>query len=318
MTTRPPAPLPEQNNDGYDEDDYDDPDELQPSRKPSVISIQWPYPYDEIRVRSNNTPPDLPPERKKSTTSTQINPRPLSFPISHHMRTKENESSGYPQLPVSKTRRASTTAMNTTPRSSVTGISSTESKVPEVPKKKGLSLVIPPPTISEEKRPYELSSLAASETLEHQYSNIPSPRPEPNSPSKTRLMPHITEAMEESISDRPGLSQRESCSSIALDPHGYIKFGASEIERLSEDQPLGPASHPSVLTDGSSSSAVLNSPVPESRDPSDTSLIPHTAETEQCVPDKPGLPQRESYDSIALDPQGYVKCISQNAQQDTI
>lgn len=234
------------------------------------------------------------------------------------MRTKEKESSGYPQLPVSKTRRASTTAMNTTPRNPVTGISSTESKVPEVPKKKGPSFVIPPPTISEEKRPDELFSLAASEKLEHQYNNIPSPRPEPKSPSDTRLMPHITEPMEESVSNRPGLSQRESSGSIALDPHGYIKFIASEGERLSEDQPLSPASNPNVLTDGPSSSAVLNSPVPESKDPSDTNLIPHTAETEQCVPDKPGLPQRESCDSIALDPQGYVKCISQNAQQDTI
>ena len=237
------------------------------------------------------------------------------------------ESRGHPQPPLSQNRRASAVVMNTTPPNAVTGILSTESEAPDVPKKKRTSLVIPPPPISEEKRPFKdkpwtftsdtkvlpdgPSSSAAAKKGVHQYSNLPSPRPEPKSPSDTRLMPPIAEAKEQRVSNRPGLPQRESCDSIALDPHGYIKFIPSEGTRLSEDQPLSSASDTNVLSDGPSSSAALNSPVPEPRDPSDTSLTPRTAEaTEQCVSNRPGLPQRESCDSIALDPQGYVKCMS--------
>lgn len=326
---RPPAPLPEPVNGGSDED-YDDPDELRPSRKPSVISIQWPSPYDEIRVRSSDKPPALPPARKQSTASAQIIPRSVSYPTYPERRREINgniESDGHPQPPVSQNRRVSGAAMNTISLNAVKGISSTDSEVPDVPKKKRTSLVIPPPPISEEKRlfkdkpltptsdtkvlPDGTSSSSPAKKEEHQYSNLPSPRPEPKSPSDTRLMPPIAEGKEQSISNRPGLPQRESCDSIALDPHGYIKFISSEGTKLSEDQPLSPASDTNVLPDGPSSSAALNSLVPEPRDPADTSLLPRTAEaTEQCVSNRPGLPQRESCDSIALDPQGYVKCIS--------
>ena len=325
LATRPPAPLPEPENPGSDED-YDDPDELQPSRKHSVISVQWPSPYDEIRTRPNDKPPALPPARKQSTTSIQTIPRPLNYRASYPER---RESNGYPQPPVSQIRRASGAARNTTLPDAVTGVSSTDSEVPDVPKKKRTSLVIPPPPISEEKGQFEdkpltsasntkvlpgmLFSQASFEKEEHQYNNLPSQRPEPKSPSDTRLMPPITEAIERSISSRPGLAQHASCDSITLDPHGYI-FIPSEGIRLSEDQPLGPASEPNVLPGGPSSSAVLTSPVPEPKDPSDTSLIPNTDDpTEQSVSNRPGLPQRESCASIALDPQGYVKCISQNA-----
>ncbi|XP_020606094.1 histone-lysine N-methyltransferase 2D-like [Orbicella faveolata] len=294
------------------------PDELQPSRKPSVISVQWPSPSDEIRARFK--PPALPPARKPSTTSTQIIPRCVSYPTSYPEKRSEIESSGYPQPRLSQIRRTSGAAMNTTPLSAVTEIPSTDSEVPYVLEKKRASLVIPPPPISEEKRPSEdkpliqcdrPSSPAAYEKGEHQYSNLPSPCPEPKSPSDTHLMPPIAEANEQSNSNRPGLRRRESCDSITLDPNGYITFIASEGERLSEDQPESPASDTNMLPDGPSSSAVLNSPVHEPRDPSDDSLIPRTAEaTEQCVSSRPGLSQRESCDSVALDPQGYVKCIS--------
>ena len=260
--TRPPAPLPSEIGNVACEEDYDDPDELS--------SVQWPSPYDEIRDRSK--PPTPPPARKTSTTSIQTILRSISCP--------------------------------TSPPSAVTAISATDSEVPDVPKKKSTSFVIQPfkdkpltPTFdtkAQQDRPF---SSAAYEKGEHQYGNLPSPRPEPKSPSDTHLMPPIAEANEQSNSDRSGLPKRESCDSIVLDPHGYIKFIASEGERLSEEQPV---------PDGPSSSAVLNSPVHEPREPSDNSLIP----TDQCVSSKPGLSQRESCDSIALDPQGYVKCIS--------
>lgn len=61
LATRPPAPLPEPVNVPSDED-YVDPDELHPTRKLSVISPQWPSPYDEIRITTK--PPALPPARK--------------------------------------------------------------------------------------------------------------------------------------------------------------------------------------------------------------------------------------------------------------
>ena len=299
--------------------DYDNPDELQSSRKPSVISVQWPSPYDEIRARTK--PPALPPARNPSTTSTQIIPRSVSYPASHPEGRREIESSGYPQPPESQIRRASSAAMNSSPPNIVTGISSTDSEVPDVPEKKRASLVIPPPPIPEDKRsfkdkpltsafdkkvlPHETVLSAGYEKGEHEYGNLPSARPETKSLSNTHLMPPIVEAKEQCNSNRPGLLQRESCDSIALDPHGYIKFIASET--LSEDQPLSSGSDTNVLPDMPSSSA-------EARGPPDTSLTPSAAEaTEQCASSRPDLSQRESCDSIALDPQGYVKCITQNA-----
>ena len=317
VAPRPPAPLPEPVNVSSDKD-YDDPDEL-----------QWPSPYDEIRARFN--PPALPPARKSSTTSTQIIPRSVSCPTSYPEKRREIESCGYPQPPVSQIGTTSTAGVNTKLPKAGSSSSSTDSEVPDVPEKKRASQVIPPPPISEQRKTCKdkpvisifdtkaLSHgpfpLAANEKGEHQFYNLHSPRPEPKSPSDTHLMPPIAEAMEQSNSNRPGLPQRVSCDSITLDPHGYIKFITSKGERLSEDQPVSPASDTNIVPDG----PTLNSPVHEPRDPSDTSLIPPTAEaTEQCVSDKPGLPQRESCDSIALDPQGYVKCISQSASPDAV
>jgi len=298
------------------DEDYDDPEELRPPRKHSVISVQWPSPYDEIRARPK--PPTLPPARKPSTTSTQINPGSISCPNSCPEGRKEIESSGYPQPPVSQIRRTSDAALNTMPASAVTAISATDSEVPDVPKKERSSPAIEPPPISEEKRPVQVKPVTPSidtkvqqdrpfslEKREHEYCNLPSARPEPKSPSETHLMPPIVEANEQSNADRSGLPKRESSDSIALDPHGYIKVIASEGESLSNDQPVCPTSDTRMLPDGPSSSAALNSPVYEPKDPSDNSLIP----TDQCASGKPGLSQRESCASIALDPQGYVKCI---------
>ena len=332
LATRPPAPLPEPVNVPSDED-YVDPDELHPTRKLSVISPQWPSPYDEIRITTK--PPALPPARKPSTTSTQIIPRSVSCPTSYPERRREIESRGYPQSPVSITRRTSGTALNSSSPNAGTGILSTDSEVPDVPKKKRASFAIPSPPIPEEKSsfknkpltptfdekvlPHETFPLAAYEKGGHQYDNLPSSRPGCKSSSDTHLMPPIAEVKEQSNSDRPGLSQHETCDSVALDPHGYITIIASKGERLSEDQPLSSASDANVLPDMPSSSAVFRSNVPKARGDPDISLIPRTAEaTEQCVSSRPDLSQRESCDSIALDPQGYVNCITQNASLEAV
>ena len=309
--------------------DYADPNELQCSRKPSVISVQWPSPYDEIRARTK--PPAPPPVRDPPTTSTQTIPRSVSYPTSDPKRRREIESSGYPQPPLSQIRTASSAAMNSPPSNVGTGISSTDSEVPVVPEKKRASLVIPPipedkgpfkdkpltPTFDKKVLPHETVPSVAYEKGEHQYGNLPSAHPELKSLSNNHLMPPIAEAKEQSNSIRPSLLQRESCDSIALDPHGYIKFISSET--LSEDQPLSSASDTNVLPDIPSPSAASSSNVPEARGPHDTSLIPRTAEaTEQCVSSRPFLSQRESCDSIALDTQGYVKCITHSAPPDAV
>lgn len=235
-------------------------------------------------------------------------------------------SFGYPQPPLSQIGRESSAAMNSSPSNVGTGISSTDSEVPDV----RASLVILPPPIPEDERPFKDKPLtstfdekvlphetvpsAAYEKGEHQYGNLPSARP---GLSNNHLMLPIDEAKEQSNSIRPSLLQRESCDSMALDPHGYIKVIPSET--LSEDQPLSSASDTNVLPDIPSSSAVLSSNVPEARGPPDTSLIPRTAEaTEQCVSSRPFLSQRESCDSIALDTQGYVKCIPHSAPPDAV
>lgn len=59
------------------EEEYEDPDKLEISREGSVASIQWPSPYEEIRVRPSNKRPSIPPqERGPSNGRAHVIPPP--------------------------------------------------------------------------------------------------------------------------------------------------------------------------------------------------------------------------------------------------
>ncbi|XP_068714497.1 VWFA and cache domain-containing protein 1-like [Montipora foliosa] len=73
VENRPPAPLPEP--------EYDDPQQ-EPPRRVSVESLEWPSPYDEIRVRPKPRRPDVTSveERRQLDPPGDIQPPPLPQP----------------------------------------------------------------------------------------------------------------------------------------------------------------------------------------------------------------------------------------------
>jgi len=81
-TKRPPAPLPIFAAEYVPDDNYEDPDSLDRSREGSVISLEWPSPYNEIRVQPTN---------KKHSTLTAKNPL--------YVETFKDNWSAYDNLP---------------------------------------------------------------------------------------------------------------------------------------------------------------------------------------------------------------------------
>ncbi|KAL9960898.1 hypothetical protein ACROYT_G034406 [Oculina patagonica] len=247
-STRPPAPLPvatpPEPEPARSDGNYEVPDELRRPRQTSVASVQWPSPYDEIRVRSqSDQPPALPPARKQSTVTAPVIPRPMSLPKSYPEEIVEyrarRESSGHPQpLLVSPNRRISAADGNTPPIDAVFNMPSTDIQPPDVPKKKRKPPP-PPPSISAEIRKSEdkpgtpasdsnrlseeSSMPAASGKGEHQYSNLPSPLPDPRGSCDTSVMPPSDKATEQCDSNRPVLSHSDSRDSVVLDAFGYVE-----------------------------------------------------------------------------------------------
>ena len=244
-TSRPPAPLPESENVSSDEN-YEDPDNLERSRQPSVVSMHWPSPYDEVRVRSSSSkPPALPPPRKQSTVSAPVIPRPLSMPMAVREGRVESsgmgESSGHPPPALSLNRSVSASDSGTLPSHAMITMPSTGSQVPDVPKKIHSFNVSPPPQpiSAEERRSSEVKpyvptpnknrlyeqplSPGSPEKEERQYGNLPSPSHEIRSVCDTSVMPSIDESREQRDSDRPGLPRHDSSNSVVLDSFGYVE-----------------------------------------------------------------------------------------------
>ena len=248
-TSRPPAPLPESEN-VRSYENYEDPDNLE---RP-VTSIQWPAPYDEVRVRSSSSqPPALPPARPLSTQTTITGPvihQPMDMPMSvlggRVESSGRRESSEHPQPLMPLARTISAANKETSPSHAMVIMASTDSRPPDVPKKKHSSHVIPrpprrppPPPPPEERRPSEVMpyisisgenglyeqpvSPDAPERGERQYDNSPSPRNEPRGACDTSSMPSIDEATERCDSNRPVLPRTESSNSDVLDSFGYVE-----------------------------------------------------------------------------------------------
>ena len=77
VTERPPEPLPIFPAENVPDDSYEDLDSLGRSQEGSAISLEWPSPYNEIRVRSTNNPLMIPSKERKShehPTLTTKNP----------------------------------------------------------------------------------------------------------------------------------------------------------------------------------------------------------------------------------------------------
>lgn len=137
---RPLAPLPESENVRSDES-YENPDNLERS----VTSIQWPLPYDEVRVQcSSSQPPAPPPARSRSTTAPVVH-QPLSTPMSVLEERLESSgrraSSGHPQPLMPLTRRISAANNETSPSHAMAIMASTESQPPDVPRRKSTHLM---------------------------------------------------------------------------------------------------------------------------------------------------------------------------------
>lgn len=126
---------------------------------------------------------------------------------------------------------------------------SVENGLPEIPKKRRVSVLSPPSPISEEKtstedEPQTLTSdnkqperpptPDSDDKGERPYGNVPLQIPEQSSSLDTSSMSSSDVKTEQGYLDRPTLPQRESVDSIVLDPHGYIEF-AAENEALDSD-----------------------------------------------------------------------------------
>ena len=104
---RPPAPLPIFPAEFVPHVNYEDPYSLGRSREGSVISLEWPSPYNEIRDRSRNKPSMISSkERESSNGLAPVTPPTQSLPPSSD-RIKEITASNlpdayHPQSPTSR------------------------------------------------------------------------------------------------------------------------------------------------------------------------------------------------------------------------
>ena len=105
LANRPPAPLPDRPVEYVPDENYEDPDALERSREGSLASLKWPWPYEEIRVRSSNKRPSIPmQERMPSNELTGVNPRP---PNITHFSDRRIKPHGEAQPPLPQPRKTS-------------------------------------------------------------------------------------------------------------------------------------------------------------------------------------------------------------------
>ena len=100
VTERPPAPLPIFSAEYVPDDSYEDLDSLDRSREGSVISLEWPSPYNEIRVRSTNKPlmiaPVRPPTQSLRPSSDRTKKHPFIITGGQLSQIKEITASNLP------------------------------------------------------------------------------------------------------------------------------------------------------------------------------------------------------------------------------
>ena len=216
VTKRPPAPLPIFPAEYVPDDNYEDIDSLDRPREGSVISLEWPSPYNEIRVRSRK-------ERESSNGLAPVSPPIQSLPPSSD-RIKEitasNLSASYhPQSPTSRVipHALESDAVSETKKACYDYSPQLHDDEPcEVPENQSLSFknrsAHEHPTLTTKNPLYE-------ETFKpSDYGNLPPPLPEPR--KDVVYMSPLT------LPQRPisGLSTPEkSDTSECIDEHGYLE-----------------------------------------------------------------------------------------------
>lgn len=180
---------------------YDEPNPLEASPQAPIAPIasaQGPSPYDdEIRVRSSDKPPDVPPPRKESTATASTIPRTTSLPAS--FLEERAECSGHPPPPESQNRRAS------------------DIRPPDIPEKKRTSShVIPAPP-----RRHSEDNTNTTTPLTNRLARMPSlPLSEKRNPVHTNMVQPSADESQQYASQRSALLRSDS---VALDMHGYVK-----------------------------------------------------------------------------------------------
>ena len=235
---RPPAPLPIFPAEFVPHVNHEDPDSLGRSREGSVISLEWPSPYNEIRVRSSNKPSMISrTERESSNGLASVRPPTQSLPPSSD-RIKEitasNLASAYhPQSPTSKVIPHALESDVVSENEKACDDYSpqlNEDEQSEVPENQSSSFKNRSshehPTLRTKNPLYEEISISSDHTLIgywSPYDNLPPPLPEPRKDADVYMSP-LT------LPQRPiiDLSPPEtSDTSECFDEHGYLKCVAS-------------------------------------------------------------------------------------------
>ena len=234
---RPPAPLPIFPAEFVPHVNYEDPDSLGRSREGSVISLEWPSPYNEIRDRSRNKPSMISSkERESSNGLAPVRPPTQSLPPSSD-RIKEITASNLPAAchPQSPTSRVISHALESDAVSETEnacdGYSPQlhEDEQSEVPENQSSSFTNRSshehPTLTTKNPLYVETSISSDHTLIgywSPYDNLPPPLPEPRKDADVYMSP-LT------LPQRPiiDLSSPENDNSECFDEHGYLKCVAS-------------------------------------------------------------------------------------------
>ena len=235
---RPPAPLPIFPAEYVPHVDYEDPDSLGRSREGSVISLEWPSPYNEIRVRPSNKQSMISSkERESSNGLAPVRPPTQSLPPSSD-RIKEITASNHPAAyhPQSPTSRViphaleSDTVSETEKACDDYSPQLHEDEQSEVPENQSSSFQNRSshehPTLTTKNPLYEETSTSSDQKRKDKsspYDNLPPPLPERRKDANV-YMSSLT------LPQRPisGLSTPEaSDTSECFDEHGYLKCVAS-------------------------------------------------------------------------------------------
>ena len=221
VKARPPAPLSTFPPEYAPDDSYEDLDSVNRSREGSVISLEWPYPYNEIRARSTNKQTITPMNgRKPSNGPAHVMPPTQTLPPSSDRAKKPPFDITGAQLSQIKEIRASNLLAAYQPQSPTSRVipHANESEYddcspqlhdnepPEVPENQSSSFKNRSshehPTLTT-KNPLYVETFKPSD-----YGNLPPPLPEPRKDADVYMSP-LT------LPQRP--------ISDCIDDYGYLK-----------------------------------------------------------------------------------------------
>ena len=313
LASRPPAALPELPVEYVPDENYEDPDALERSREGSIVSLKWPSPYEEVRVRSSSRRPSIPMQQRQPSIELEgVNPRPPNIahlsdrrvephgeappPLPQPRRT----SAGNPPLPQSREMSDSNPLPGNLPHSHARKALSHGGGQPPVPKPRkasdGHQSQSPPRKMSGEHPPHPpLRKICVTN---------PPPFDQLRKMSAGHSAHHDFHIATQSISEEPPELPGKQSSSVVNGPTSpkivisgqqetstsHIPLYATETNRTSENAGALGVDRPTYWN--------LPPPRPEPREDADGYMIPYP------TPSK--LTANESFTSV--DSHDYVKC----------